>query len=178
MKVILNRLYQFVIELLIALSAILLSTKSSKIQQHLLSWRGIRVSGPVFFDRRVILTNPERLQLGHRVAIGIDSVIACHAEISIGDDFLAAPGLYINSGGHDKGTMESIVKPITIGNRVWCGVRVTICAGVDIGDDVVIGAGSVVVRSIPSGCVAVGIPAKIIGEVNRDVSSYQSWCQG
>lgn len=137
--------------------------------------RGVTAAGPVFFGRRVLLSIPNNLLLGERVGIGENAVIACHAKITIGDDFLAAPGLYLNSGGHDTGTMESFARPIHIGNRVWCGVRVTICSGVEIGDDVVIGAGSVVIKSIPPRCIAVGVPAKVVGQVDRDLSSFQRW---
>lgn len=55
-----------------------------------------------------------------------------------------------------------------IDNRVWCGLNVTILAGVTIGNDVVIGAGSVVINDVPSNSVVAGIPAKLIKELNRD----------
>lgn len=55
-----------------------------------------------------------------------------------------------------------IYKPIKIGNNVFIGFRVTIMPGVTIGDNVAIGAGSVVTKDIPSNCVAVGTPARVI----------------
>jgi len=55
-----------------------------------------------------------------------------------------------------------LMKPITIGNDVFIGYRTIILPGVRIGDNVVIGAGSVVTKNIPNNCVAAGIPAKII----------------
>ena len=57
-------------------------------------------------------------------------------------------------------------EPITIGNDVWLGGNVTILPGVTIGDNVVIGAGSVVTKDIPSNCVAVGNPCKPIKKLN------------
>ena len=53
-------------------------------------------------------------------------------------------------------------KPITVGSDVWIGGHVTVCPGVTIGDNVVIGAGSVVVHDIPSDSVAVGNPARVV----------------
>ena len=53
-------------------------------------------------------------------------------------------------------------KPITIGNGVWLAAGVIICGGVHIGDDVVIAAGSVVTRDIPSHSLAAGVPCKVI----------------
>lgn len=51
---------------------------------------------------------------------------------------------------------------VTIGNDCWIGANVTICPGVSIGDNVVIGAGSVVTRDIPADSVAAGVPCKVI----------------
>jgi maltose O-acetyltransferase len=51
--------------------------------------------------------------------------------------------------------------PITIGDNVWLGGGVIVCPGVSIGDDTVVGAGSVVTRDLPSGVVAFGNPARI-----------------
>lgn len=56
-------------------------------------------------------------------------------------------------------------KPITIGNDCWIASNVVICAGVTIGDNCVIGAGSVVTRDIPSNSLAVGNPCRVIKEV-------------
>jgi len=53
--------------------------------------------------------------------------------------------------------------PITLGHRVWLP-SATVNPGVTIGDDVVVGVGSVVTRDIPSNCLAVGVPAKVVKE--------------
>jgi maltose O-acetyltransferase len=128
---------------------------------------GIKVKDSIWVSENTWFVNPEKLTLGREVCIGEASRIICHAPISIGDQFLGAAGLYIDSGSHDVNTLLPSSAPITIGNRVWCGMRVTICAGVSIGDDVVIGAGSVVTKSLPSGYLAVGVPAKPIRKLER-----------
>ncbi len=114
------------------------------------------------------LSKPGNLILGERCALGAFVRIENHSLIQIGDDFIAAPGLHLNSGNHDPITMEPQCLPIKIGERVWCGVDVTIISGVTVGDDVVIGAGSVVINDIPSDSIAAGVPAKNIKSLHRE----------
>ena len=56
-------------------------------------------------------------------------------------------------------------KPIKIGNNVWLGGSVTILSGVIVGNNVVIGAGSVVTKDIPDNCIVAGVPAKVIKRI-------------
>ncbi len=116
----------------------------------------------------VYLRNRGQLHLGNRCAIGSFSRIWNYAPIHIGDDFLSAGGLTLNSATHDPVTLSPIGGEIRIGRRVWCGQNVTILAGIQIGDDVVVGAGSVVCKDLPSGCIAVGVPARKIKDLPRD----------
>lgn len=63
--------------------------------------------------------------------------------------------------------------PILIGNNVFIGINTVILPNVTIGDDCVIGAGSIVTKDISSGSVAAGVPARVLGTV----SEYQARCQ-
>jgi acetyltransferase-like isoleucine patch superfamily enzyme len=103
-----------------------------------------------------------QLVIGERSCFGENCGIYLHDDIEIGDDFLAAPRLTINNGSHNIETLEPTSAKVRIGNRVWCGVNVTIVAGANIGDDCVIGANSLVLSDIPPRSLAVGIPARII----------------
>lgn len=58
-------------------------------------------------------------------------------------------------------------KPVHIGNDCWLCANVTVCPGVTIGDNCVIGAGSVVTRDIPSNCFAAGNPCRVIRELTE-----------
>ena len=117
-------------------------------------------SSLVWIGPRFALDYPAGLSLGRRVVIGADSRLTARARIAIGDDFLSAPGLAINTGTHDVETLAPQVAPVTIGPGVWCGQRVTICAGVTIGPGAVVGAGAVVIRSLPPRHVCVGVPCR------------------
>lgn len=59
-----------------------------------------------------------------------------------------------------------------IGSRVWIGANVVVNPGVHIGDDVVIGSGSVVTKDIPSGVVAAGNPCRVLREVTEEDKKY------
>ena len=126
----------------------------------------------IYCGPRVFVRLPGNLAVGERCALGYDTRIWNYAPISIGDDFMAAAGLTINAGGHDIQTMRGTVAPIKIGHRVWCGLNVSILAGVTIGDDVVIAAGAVVTRDVPSGTLIGGVPARVLKNLDRDVSKF------
>lgn len=97
-------------------------------------------------------------------------VILDAAPVRIGNNVFVAPNCGIYTAGHpidielrNKGL--EYAKPIAIGNNVWIGANCAILPGVTIGDNVTIGAGSVVNRDIPSNTVAVGNPCRVIKNI-------------
>ena len=137
----------------------------------------IEVGEKVRIGYKFYLRNKGNLTIGDRCSIGSFTRIWNYASISIGNDFSAAGGLTINSATHNPISLQPEGREIKIGDRVWCGVNVTIIAGVTIGNDVVIGAGAVVVKDIPNNSVVVGIPAKPIKQINREsVEMYSPFC--
>jgi maltose O-acetyltransferase len=88
--------------------------------------------------------------------------------VEIGDDVTFAPEVHVIV--HDASTKHCVghtrVAPVRIGSRVFVGARTTILPGVTIGDDVLIGAASVVSRDIPSSTVAAGNPACSLGSID------------
>ena len=130
-----------------------------------------------YIGRGFWIHNGKNLTFGNRCSLGEFCRILDHGPINIGDDFITATGLQINSGTHDLRTMEPSSVEINIGNRVWCGANVTIVAGATIGDDVVLGAGSLVKSNIPANVFAAGVPAKVIKPINRRPEQpIWSWC--
>ncbi len=92
--------------------------------------------------------------------------------IKIGNDFWL--GHYSQIIAHDASTKKKLgytkVSNVIIGNSVFIGANCIVLPGVTIGDDVVIGSGSVVTKAIPSNSVAVGNPAKVICSLDDYIS--------
>ena len=90
--------------------------------------------------------------------------------ITIGDRTLIGPGCHIICTNHALDAKERLRglfdnRPVGIGARVWLGANVTVLPGVTIGDEAVIGAGSVVTKDIPAGVIAVGNPCRVLREI-------------
>jgi len=95
------------------------------------------------------------------------------AKVTIGDNVFIAPNVGIYTAGHPLDAEQrneglEYAYPITIGNNVWIGAHVVILPGVTIGDNSVIGAGSVVTKSIPANSLAVGNPCKVLREITEE----------
>ena len=93
-------------------------------------------------------------------------------EIRIGNNVMFAPNVVISTTGHPiqpslRKKVAQFSIPVTIGNNVWVGANVSIMPGVTIGDNSVIGAGSVVTRDIPAGVVAMGVPCRVVREIGE-----------
>jgi maltose O-acetyltransferase len=92
-------------------------------------------------------------------------------KVTIGDNVMFGPHVMISTATHPVDPIErrdtEFGKPISIGNDVWIGGNVSILPGVRIGNNCVIGAGSVVVHDIPDDSVAVGNPCKVKRKINE-----------
>lgn len=126
--------------------------------------KGVDFRPPISLDYGIGLTIGEGTFLncgflitgGGRVSIGKHCLIGSRCSIYTPNHALAAaPRLQ---------AWEHTI-PVTIGNNVWLGGSVTICPGVTIGDNSVIGAGSVVTKNIPANVVAVGNPCHVIKKI-------------
>lgn len=127
-------------------------------------------------DGYCVFTPPFWCDYGFNIKVGKNFysnhnlVILDCAEVRFGDNVFIGPncGFYTAIHPIDAGQRKMKIewaKPIKVGNDVWFGGSVTVLPGVTIGDNVVIGAGSVVVKDIPSGVVAVGNPCKPIRKI-------------
>lgn len=99
------------------------------------------------------------------------TVIAAFKKIVLGDRVVCgANTLITDSDWHPEDPRAGMASPVTIENNVWLGVNVTVLKGVSIGENSVVGAGSVVTRNIPANVVAAGNPCKVIRDLAQSAS--------
>lgn len=147
--------------------------KSTAILRELLG----RVEENVAIDTPFHCDYGKNIFLGNDVIININCTFVDNRPIRIGDRVLIASNVQIYTSSHpvlpqerlvpdwkERGTtfFRTYARPVEIKNNVWIGGGCILLPGVTIGENSVIGAGSVVNRSIPPNCVAVGNPCQII----------------
>lgn len=112
------------------------------------------------------------IEVGENFYANHDCVMLDPAKITFGDNVFIAPQCGFYTAGHPldveaRNSGLEYAYPITVGNNVWFGGHVSVMPGVTIGDNVVIGAGSVVTKDIPSNVVAVGNPCKVLKKLEE-----------
>jgi acetyltransferase-like isoleucine patch superfamily enzyme len=137
--------------------------------------RNIQLDPGVIIQRRaVLITRPHaRLSIGAGSRIGPDAVISVAQEVTLGREVLVAARCYISDHNHEFSDFERPVmhqgmttpQPVAIGDGSWLGINVCILAGVTLGSNCVVAAGSVVTRSFPKGSIVGGAPARLLRSV-------------
>lgn len=119
------------------------------------------------------------LVLEPRVYIGPNAVIGVGGKIVIGAGTQIGAGVSFAAESHEfhEGSFTSgavMRKGITVGPDCWFGNNVIVLDGVTIGAGTVVGAGSIVTRSLPAHCVAVGAPARVIRHTHPDAAAPET----
>lgn len=152
--------------------------KRTKILDELLPDRGkgCYLQGPVWFDYGIFTS------VGENFYANFNFVVLDTCPVTIGDNVFFGPNCTIATALHfmdpvkrrmkkrEDGSSYDLEfgKPVTIGNDCWIASNVTVCAGVTIGDNCVIGAGSVVTRDIPPNSLAAGNPCRVIRRIDEN----------
>ena len=147
--------------------------RKDELLSKLLGSRGksIWMEAPIYF------AYGSNTHMGDHVYANFNLTIVDDGECHIGSYVMFAPNVVISTTGHpihpsmrDKGAQFSL--PVTIKDHVWIGSNVTIMPGVTIGENSVIGAGSVVTKDIPANVVACGVPCRVMREITEDDAIY------
>jgi len=133
---------------------------------------GISIGDNTIVSRNTILrTKDGTISIARDSGIGSNCVLASASTLEIGENLLMASCVCVLAGGQhafDRVDIPIVSQGmvsrggITIGRNVWLGTRVTVLDGVQIGDEAVIGACSLVNKDIPEYAIAYGIPAKVV----------------
>lgn len=134
--------------------------------------RGISIGSGVFIGRNTILSCKDGdIDIQDGANIGFNCELFSASRVSVGRDTLLAAYCYLIGGDHDfSDPDEAILKQsrrstgVTIGDGAWLGAGAKVLDGVTIGNRAVVGAAAVVKETIPPGAIAVGIPARIVGQ--------------
>ncbi|CAH0334863.1 2,3,4,5-tetrahydropyridine-2,6-dicarboxylate N-acetyltransferase [Flavobacterium sp. CECT 9288] len=154
--------------------------RNIKIGKNFTSGFGCRVEAfPLNKESQICISIGNNVQINDYVHIG------AVGSITIGDNVLMASKIYIsdhNHGSYDELLSDhpmslpvdrkAICKPVVIGDNVWLGESVCVLPGVTIGEGCVVGALSVVTKSIPPYSIAVGSPAKVIKEYDFEINKW------
>lgn len=113
------------------------------------------------------------IEIGNNFFMNMNCVILDGAKVTFGDNVFVAPGCGFYTAGHpldweQRNAGLEYAYPITVGNNVWIGAQVCVLPGVTIGDNTVIGAGSVVTKNIPANVLAAGNPCRVIREITGE----------
>lgn len=137
-----------------------------------------------FLQGPIYIHYGQHTTIGKRLFANFNLTIQDDTYVSIGDDCNFGPNVTIVTPIHPllpderkairlpDGTSRHMcyAKSVHIGHNCWFGANVTVCPGVTIGDNCVIGAGSVVTRDIPAGHFAAGVPCRVIREIQESDS--------
>lgn len=117
------------------------------------------------------------VHFGSNVYANFNLTLVDDTHIYVGDCTMFGPNVVLATAGHpllpelrEKGYQYNA--PIHIGKNCWFGAGVIVVPGITIGDNAVIGAGSIVTKDIPSNCVAVGNPCRVLRGINEHDREY------
>lgn len=137
-----------------------------------LKWKilGAKIGKRTVIHGSVYIGFPKNFKIGNNCALNKGCFISSMESITIGDNVHIAPYCSIFDSNHKMPITRggNVKKSIKIGSGCWIGTHSIILKGVTIGKNVTIGAGSIVTKDIPDNSIALGSPAKIVGENPRN----------
>lgn len=131
---------------------------------------GIKHKENIYFEPPFHCEYGNHIEVGENFYANVNCIMLDVGKTTIGDNVLFGPNVSIYTAGHpihpeSRNSGYEYGIPVTIGSNVWIGGSCVILPGVSIGNNVVIGAGSVVTKDIPDNVCAAGNPCRVIREI-------------
>lgn len=144
--------------------------------------KGVFMQGPIFFHYGTHTTIGDRFFGNYNLTVQDDAKVTIGNDVNFGPNVTIVTPVHpmiaeernamINEDGEAKRLCYA--RPVNIGSNIWFGANVVVCGGVTIGDNCVIGAGSVVVKDIPANSFAAGNPCRVIRTITeKDSMKYK-----
>ena len=117
------------------------------------------------------------VHVGKNVVINFNANLVDDGEIFIGDDCMIGPNCNIVTSVHPvspklRKHKLQFNKPVHIGNNVWLGAGVTVLPGIKIGDNSIVGAGSVVTHDVEPNTIVAGVPARLLRHITEEDDKF------
>lgn len=150
---------------------------------HVQPLRKLKLGADPRISPDVNFSSAQNIVIGDRVSIGSRCFLWAgpgKGRIVIGNDVLFGPDVLLTAANYRFNDGAPVTKQpmdeadIVIGDDVWVGARVIILPGATIGDGAIVGAGALVRGYIPANAIAVGVPARIVGERQISVTNEAS----
>ena len=134
--------------------------------------RGITIGSGVFIGRNTILSCKNGdIEVEDGANVGFNCEVFSASRVRVGRDALLAAYCYLIGGDHDFSdpTLPVLAQSrtssgVSVGTGAWLGAAVKVLDGASVGDRAIVGAGAVVRDAIPAGAIAVGLPARVVGQ--------------
>ena len=131
----------------------------------------VKCTGKLYILPNTIICYPYRLTLGYNVFINRGVYITAREKITIGDNVDIAQDVNIWTEQHNYNSpdFKAELAPVVIKDYVWIASRATILPGIELGEGCVVACGSVVTKNVPPYTLVAGVPAKVIGQRNKNL---------
>ncbi|BBI25576.1 chorismate mutase [Enterococcus faecium] len=156
-------------------SQIINQAESAELRSQLLKETFGRTGKKIYMEPVINFDYGYNIFVGENFYANFNCTFLDVSTIEIGDNCMFAPNVQLYTATHPLHPVKrnsglEYAKPIKIGNSVWLGGGVIVTPGVTLGDNVVVGAGSVVTKSFPDNVVIAGNPARIIKTVEEELT--------
>lgn len=147
------------------------------IRKIFLKMSGMKVGKGSEINMNLYVMNPWHIRIGEHTHINQRVFLDGRAGITIGNNVSISHFVTIMTGSHDiqSSNFQGVFKPVSIEDYAFIGVNATILQGVTIGKGAVVCAGAVVTKDVAPFAVVAGVPAKKIGERNKDLNYHCKW---